>query len=472
MRRRIALVGFAVALAGCSGGGAKPPATATGSGWIRTDLTPVAQPYIAGGRFVVYVQGSAGLDIVGLDAKTGRTAWKLDASASGVTQGIAPIFAIDGNRVVFLRDVGKGSAALVAVDARTGALSWNSPPGIFADWAATCADDTTAVCTTGFLLGKPQQARELRFAAATGKQLPSPSFPAGSSPRSLAPDLYDLGTRKPEKFAATSGDKIMWQRPLASVFTSAGASTDNGWNIDRVPKAGMFVGSVMAAPVSSSPTSAVFDLSKTMTAGIRMSDGSAAWRDLGSQYACSDLPCPGMVLDRAKGTPAYAPPTQGLRLRLRGIARVSKTNGPTFSNFDVVVEGFDLRTGMTRWSFDAGPSQPLLENASLPSLAENTIVVKGADRKLIALNVRNGARTPVPPGAIAWCAKPTRYTTDVPDGQSPTTSYQGDDALLPCDTTGATVTTPKQVPRFVGPLLDGVVAWSEAHQVVARPPAG
>jgi hypothetical protein len=228
----------------------------------------------------------------------------------------------------------------------------------------------------------------------------------------------------------------------------------------------------MAAPVSSTATSAVFDLSKTMTAGIRMSDGSAAWRDLGSQYACSDLPCPGMVLDRAKGTTAYAPPAQGLRLRLRGIARVSKTGGPTFSNFNVVVEGFDLRTGTTLWSFDAGPSQPLLENASLPALAENTIVVKGADRKLIALNLRTGARTPVLRGATAWCAKPTRYTTDVPDGQSPTTSYQGDDALSPCGTTGAAVTTPKQVPRFVGPALDGLIAWSEAQQVVARPPAG
>jgi outer membrane protein assembly factor BamB len=239
MRLRIALVGCAVAmaLAGCSSGGSKPAATATTAGWIRTDLKPVSQPSVAGGRFVLYVQGRAGLDVVGLDPGTGRTAWELDASASGVTQGVAPIFAVDGNRVVFLRDVGKGSAALVGIDARTGALSWTTPPGIFADWVATCADDTTAVCTTGFLLGQPQQARELRFTAATGKQLPSPSFPAGSSPRSIAPDLYDLGTRKPEKFAATSGGKVVWQRPLASVFTVAGASTDNGWNIDRVPDA-------------------------------------------------------------------------------------------------------------------------------------------------------------------------------------------------------------------------------------------
>jgi hypothetical protein len=157
---------------------------------------------------------------------------------------------------------------------------------------------------------------------------------------------------------------------------------------------------------------------------------------------------------------------------LRGVARVSKTSGPTFSNFNVTVEGFALRTGTTLWSFDAGPSQPLLENASLPALAENTIVVKGADRKLVALNLGNGARTPVPRGATAWCAKSTRYTTDVPDGRSPTTSYQGDDALFPCGTTGAAATTPRTVPRFVGPALDGLIAWSEAHQVVARPPTG
>lgn len=457
-------------VAACSGSSSKPTAAPTGRGWVRSDLKPVSQPYLAGGHFVLYVQGSAGLDVVGLDAKTGRTAWKIDASASGVTKGVSPTFAIDGNRVVFLRDVGKGSAALVAIDARNGSRTWNSPPGIFADWVSNCADDAAAVCTTGFELGQPQEARELRFAAATGKQLPSPTFPAGSSPRSLTPDLFDLGTRKPEEFAATNGDKVLWHKALRSVFALAGASTDNGWNFDRVPGAGLFVGSVDGAPISSTATSAVFDLSKTMTAGVRFGDGTAAWRDLGTQYACSVLPCPGM-LQRSAGATTYAPPTQGLRLRLRGIAKASKTSGPTFSNLNVTVEGFALESGKTVWSFDAGPSQDLLDSESLPALAENTIVVKGADELLIALNLSDGSLRPAPTGTIAWCQKPTQYTTNVSDGTSPTTKYQGDSALFPCDPGGAAVATPKQVPGFIGPALDGVIAWSNAHAVDARPPA-
>ena len=473
MRRTIPVLIFAIAIAtaGCSGSSSKSSPTPPTSGWVRTDLKPVSQPYRAGGRFVLYVQGSAGLDVVALDSKTGRTVWKIDASASGVTQGVFPTLAINGNRVVFLRDVGRGSAALVGIDARNGSRAWNSPPGIFADWVSTCADDATAVCTTGFELGQPQQARELRFAAATGKPLPSPSFPSGSSPRSIAPTLYDLGTRNPEKFAAVSAGKVSWQRPLASVFTLAGASTDNGWNFDRVPDVGLFVGSVAGAPISSTPTSAVFDLSKTMTAGIRISDGSAAWRDSGTQYACSDLPCPGMA-QRSEGTTNYKPPTQGLRLRLRGMVKASKTGAPTFSNFNVIVEGFTLRTGKTLWSFDAGPSKELLESASLPALAENTIVVKDAHNALVALNLVNGSRTPVAGGTRAWCEKPTRYTTNVPDGKSPTTSYQGDQALFPCSTTGGAAAAPIKVPRFVGPSLDGLIAWSDAHSVLAHPSAG
>jgi hypothetical protein len=334
---------------------------------------------------------------------------------------------------------------------------------------SNCVDDATAVCTTGFELGQPQQARELRFTAATGKQLPSPTFPAGSSPRSLAPDLFDLGARNPEEFAATKGATLVWRKGLRSVFTLAGASTDNGWNFDRVPRAGLFVGSVMGAPVSSTATSAVFDLSKTMTAGNRISDGTTAWRDAGTHYACSDLPCPGQA-PRSSGSTAYAPPTQGLRLRLRGIAKVSKTGAPTLTNFKVIVEGFALQTGKTLWSYDAGPSQQLLEQATLPALAENTIVVKGADGRSVALNLATGSHTPAPAGATAWCRKPTRYTTNVPDGSSPTTSYQGDDALFSCTPTGGAVATPKHVPTFIGPALDGVIAWSNAHEVDARPP--
>jgi outer membrane protein assembly factor BamB len=470
MRIRIAVLFCALALTACSGSSSKPAATAHGAGWVRTDLKPVSQPYLAGGRFVLYVQGRAGLDLVGLDATTGRTAWKVDASASGVTQGVAPTFAIHGDDVVFLRDVGRGSAALYAIDARDGSRSWTSPPGIFADWVASCADDATAVCTTGFQLGQPEQSRELRFSATTGKALPSPDFPAGSSPRSIAPDLYDLGTRKPETFAAVNAGKVSWQQPLASVFTIPGASTDNGWNFDRVAKVGLFVGSVMGAPISSTATSAVFDVSKTMTAGIRLRDGTAAWRDAGTQYACSELPCPGMT-QRSAGTTKYQPPTQGLRLRLRGIVKATKSGSPTFTDFNVILEGFALQSGKTLWSYDAGAARSLLESSSLPQLAENTVVIP-LDKKLTALNVETGSRTPIPAGATAWCQKPTRYTTNVPDGDNPTTAYQGDDALFPCRPAGAAIAVPKTVPRFVGPMLNGVVAWSDADKVVARPPTG
>src|SRR5262249_37039034 len=80
---------------------------------------------------------------------------------------------------------------------------------------------------------------------------------------------------------------------LASVFPAPGLSTDNGWDFDRVPAAGLFVGSVAGPPVSSTGSSATIDLSRVMTAGFRISDGTAVWRDAGTLYACGWLPCPG-----------------------------------------------------------------------------------------------------------------------------------------------------------------------------------
>jgi hypothetical protein len=186
-----------------------------------------------------------------------------------------------GNRVVYLEAVAGLVGRIVAVDVTTGKPAWQGPAGRFSGWPGICRDSPTAVCASGELQGGAT-AGVLRFDAATGRVLPSPQV--GTSARELAANLFDIGERQPEELVATQGSTVVWQRPLRRIFTLPGASTDYGWNFDRIPGLGMYVGSVGTPPLLQTDTRYTADLSKVMTAGFRMRDGSEVWRNNGSQY--------------------------------------------------------------------------------------------------------------------------------------------------------------------------------------------
>ena len=96
-------------------------------GWVRTDLRPVTQPVAVGCDFVLYDTSGGVLRVVALDAATGRTAWRIDASASGVTPGVSPTLAVAAGVVTFFEGIAAGQTAqLVGVAAGTGSVVWRS----------------------------------------------------------------------------------------------------------------------------------------------------------------------------------------------------------------------------------------------------------------------------------------------------------------------------------------------------------
>jgi PQQ-like domain len=445
------------------------------AGWVRSDLRPVTQPESAGGVLVLYVEAGGGLEVAGLDPKTGRTLWRDSASPGATTPGVAPVLGVAGSTVAFLRPVGNRThspmdSKLVGVDAANGRQLWHTRTGLFEDWPSQCADDPRDICTVGSI-GLAQQTRALRFRASDGAQARAVLVSQSPGGRSLGPDLFDPGTRNPEMLLAVSGASVAWTRTLASVFPAPGLSTDNGWDFDRAPAAGLFVGSVEGAPVSSTGSSATIDLSRVMTAGFRISDGTAVWRAGGTMYACGWLPCPG-----AGSAWSYRAPTIGVRLRATGTASVSLSSLRLHlsPDADVVVEGFDLTTGKTLWSYNAGSDGHLVYQMP-PLLGPHVVVLPAPGGGKVALDLATGAHRPVAPrssGGVGWCGSTITYRTQVgyPSSNGKLTYRRlGQAAIKPCKASGASAATPQTAPGFVGTVVGGLTVWSESSEVAAAP---
>src|SRR5262249_44182884 len=301
-------------------------------------------------------------------------------------------------------------------------------------------------CLTGLLSTSAQRGAQLRFDAKTGKQLPGAVISTRFGGRELAPDLFDPGDRNPELIIATSGAHESWRRPLRAIFTLPGASTDWGWNFDRANRPGLFVGSPGWKPVKLTSTRYSSDLSKAMTAGFRISDGTVVWRSSGS-FICYYLPCPGDS-EAGYSSPSNAHgPGPTVALRVRGVGRVNGSfNGlPVASrSARLTIEGFDPGTGHTMWHYDAGHATGLITQRFLPPRMNSTTTVLPRGRRLVALDLRSGRQRPVAASAAAWCRKPVLYK----QRGSRLTTYIGQFSLYPCTAKGRRRTTSAAPPSF------------------------
>jgi hypothetical protein len=381
---------------------------------------------------------------------------------------LKPRLGVAGSTVVFMSPVNNStrSSELVGVDAVTGRRLWHTPAGAFQDWPAPCPDAARDICTTGSL-GSDQETLALRFRASDGAQAGAVAISDMGGGREIGPDLYDPGVRAPEAMVAVSGDAVAWDNPLASVFPQE--STDWGWNFIRVPAAGLFVGSVGATPLSITATKAVLNIAGGATAGFRISDGSAAWQDPGTWFECGELPCPGQGLGDGI-------PTMGLRLRTTGTATHELSSGTmTLSpGASVTIEGFDLATGKTTWSYDAGPDVALLDGVLPPVIGSEAVALpaRSSGSEVVALNLATGKQAPVSPTAAGWCASSVQYKTQVPYPKAGGgTQYERDafSGFEPCDASGDLLSFPAKVPSFAGITADGLTVTSDSFELAATP---
>ena len=246
-------VAFAVILAllGCASASQAAPAA---SGWHRSDLLPISQPAAVAGRFVVYAAAHGRVEVVALDARTGRTAWTEPASSASNAPGEPPTLVVAGNAVIYIAKVGTTSA-LAAVDAATGRPIWRSVTADFTSWPSLCPGNPGQVCVTA-------EGAAARFSVRTGAVVGVVNITHSGGGREIGEGLYDPELRHPEYMEGSKNEAISWQEKLSAVFTLPGASTDYGWNFDRYNRLGLFVGGPGWAPTKKVGKAVTFDLSQ------------------------------------------------------------------------------------------------------------------------------------------------------------------------------------------------------------------
>jgi hypothetical protein len=315
-------------------------------------------------------------------------------------------------------------------------------------------------------LSDPRRVRLLQFDTRTGRVVASVAV-GNAGGRPVAEGLYDAGTRNPELLVATRGSTVRWRRPLASIFALGDPSTDWGWNFGRIDALNLFVGSPGWGPLERTKRRVVWDLAREMTAGFRISDGSVVWRVSGARYMCEILPCRGGSLSSYASLDSGASSvTVGVRIRSRGTLTITRGGQPQLSpDTRVAIEGFDLASGRTRWSFDLGRNSDVIMRTQLALAARNSIVVRDARRRLVALDLGDGSTVPMSAAAGAWCRKKIVYAN----------RYAGQDAAFPCTAANRKRSEPRSVPAFIaeiGARVGGLAVWTDTKGLRAAPVGG
>lgn len=418
-------------------------AAAVPASWVVTTLHPVSAPVLVEGTVVVYTSDSStGLRINGIDPASGLKIWSSASSVAANPSGQAPSVTHLGNVVFFFGSAlgpYHSSAQIVAVDAATGRPRWETQGGFsFTELPTLCADHL-ALCDT---VHWPKNRLALvRIDVATG--VPH-IFQQGGSGRRLGPALVDPELRSPEYIEhldETTGSSL-WRDKVADLAGSD-ASSDGGWGWDRYGD--VYVGS-FGPRVGSTPTAF---LEAVRTIGVRVADGKRLWTTAG-WYSCGERP---FLL---KGRP----------IPVRCALRVADRHQ--------LLEGFDVHTGKTRWTYDGGSSSGPSAAGSFGRIDAAHVALVTPAGAPVQLDLVTGRTSSWTQESVGWCTQRTTWRDpDRVDAQGKPIAMATGGLVEPCFLDGESPLPADGTATGLGVTADGYFVWSapEGLHGYAIPPA-
>ncbi|MEV6302748.1 PQQ-binding-like beta-propeller repeat protein [Actinoplanes sp. NPDC051861] len=389
--------------------------------WTTSGATPIGRPIAVGGVAVGYALRAQRLYARALTPATGAVRWEheISPSAQPATAELAPVRA--GEDVVLLQPEPAFSpqhARLSVVDPATGREVQRSPAMLFSTAPESCFAGRSVCALATPEAGEPVLGYRLNLDSGAFSPY-AQDAPQGA--RGLAaPGLVALGAAPTEQIAQLRDGAQRWRQPLTAIFPRVPAATGTTWNLHATEA--VYVGSGYARALRGTTATTLDLATDPISAALDETTGRLLWRQPGTVTDCAGR----ISLTR-----------RGVRCRYSGKIMTSYANrATTSSHLQVALEGFDPRTGATRWSTPLGAATKLaIGESRLPVADENTIAVNG-----LLIDLRTGSRAEPAAGQVMWCPKRVRF--DLAG-----TKRLGGEVVSPCDALGRPIaTSPAPVP--------------------------
>ena len=449
----------AVSVAACSSGKAPPetPAAPPGaesagpaleSAW-STELRAMHVPAATGTGFAFYrFTPERNFEVVSLDAESGEVRWSAPASPSAILggEGLSLAVAPDKKRVIWMKPSRKftdGLVTLTASNEKTGGTAWSfGSAKLEVDSTPSLCRDGDAVCVVG--RRKPGARTSLMVLDVDdGKLLQNRPLAAAANFRELSDGLRDDGTRF---YGVNDSGKQLWSRTYADVFDGADVAPDFGWDIQL--QQNRYVGSLGYRDATNRNGS--LDLRRTGdTAGFSARTGKTLWVRHGATVQCGPLQ---FLVDHP------------LRCAYKG-SIVIRNGVEDYDDLEVTVEGFDVATGRTTWTWKAGDVPALYTGGpGVTRIGTAQYAVKTAKGTTILDADEGPVDTVKGAGLDGWC---DGSNTAVPREDRQVTVF-GDQGYTtsgwyPCRTNGQTLKQPPSASAFAVAVVGGVAAWTDKN---------
>jgi hypothetical protein len=416
------------------------------TGWDLTTVHPVTAPVSVAGRIVVYTADAGQLTLRGLDPASGATLWSQPASTAQNTPGQPFEVAHLGTTVFYYVVAGDPTdhlAEIAAVDASTGKQLWvTSQSASYADMPALCSDNA-ALCDSVYT--GPDASQEVRTDVTTGDQ----TVISSSTGRSLGTGVWDAGVRKPEYIEHindTTG-ALVWKDSVVPLFGTS-VSSDSGWNWDSYGD--VYVGWLGRVPTD--PASLTVNLGAQEMVAVRASDGVRLWKR-SALYGC---PVEGLIDDAGKPIP--------VRCVVSGTVTYDATGeNPTTHGLNVTIQGFNVHTGATLWSYQAGNNLGAIGVGPHAAVAvsNDVFALTNAAGRTTLLNLKTGAIGAATASTVGWCIQDgTYHLTGVDQADGTPIDFASGQLVAPCTAGGAPSHPADGTAAGAGATVGGYFVWS------------